>query len=77
MRDRPAAYYVLAPGASAVAGLPATPQYADCWRGVLLAETRGRAGGGPNEAQAGSFHFFGDAAMVRRLREALEHPAGP
>ena len=72
------AWYVVAPGAdaSAVVGLPATPEYADCWRGVLLAEAVGRADDEPYEVQAGSFHFFGDAAMVRQIREGLEHPAG-
>ena len=77
--DRSDAWYVVVPDAdaSAVVGLPATPEYADCWRGVLLAEGVGKADDGPYGVQAGSFHFFGDGSMVRKVREALEHPTGP
>ena len=77
--DRCGVWYVVAPEAdpSAVAGIPATPEYADCWQGVLLASAVGKADDGPHDVQAESFHFFKDAAMVARIREGLEHPAGP
>ena len=73
------AWYVVAPGAdaSAVVGLPATPEYADCWQGVLLAVAVGKTDDGPYEVQARSFHFFGDAGKVRQIREAMDHPAAP
>ena len=49
------AWYVLAPGAdpSAVAGIPATPEFADRWRGLLIAVAVGVPGDGPYEVQAG------------------------
>ena len=73
------AWYVVGPGAdaSAVAGIPATPEFAEHWRGLLIAVTVGVPEDGPNEIQAGSFHVFGDAGMVRQIRDGLDHPGGP
>ena len=63
-----------------VAGLPADPSQAARWRGVVrvtapsgpLAPTPDVvAAWGENGLRAGPFVFFGDAALLRRIAEAL------
>jgi hypothetical protein len=44
---------------------------------VLLVECVGRAGDNAYEMQAGFYHLFGDAALIGRIRDGLEHPRTP
>jgi hypothetical protein len=74
---RPDACYVFdgEPDVGLLDGTPATPEYADCWWGVVLVEVgdgeEPAAMVGPNELRTGPYRFFGDAAMVDRLRVVL------
>ena len=80
------AYYVFdgEPEAATAGGLRAEEEDADRWRGVVLVEVvEARPGPavsrGPHDFTAGSFHCFGDAELLRRVRKALgfgpEEPA--
>jgi hypothetical protein len=63
-----------------LAGLPIGAAYAGRWRGVVLVTgpfgplaplPEEAAGWGENGLRAGPFVFFGDAALLRRIAEAL------
>ncbi len=63
-----------------VAGLPISAAHARRWRGVVLvtgpfgplaATPEEVAGWGENGLRSGPFVFFGDAALLRRVAEAL------
>ena len=59
---------------------PATEEYADCWRGVVLCGADWAAlhpdeaarGLGPHECLAGDFYLFGDVQLLERVRPAAE-----
>lgn len=57
-------------------GLPATEEYADCWRGVLLCEAdpEGLVASGPHRGRFGAVRLFGDMAIMPRVFPSLNRP---
>ena len=76
--DRPDAWYVFdgQPDPGLVRGIPATAEYADCWRGVVLVRvgplTQKATSPNAYELRVGPYRYFGDAALLERIRGAGE-----
>ncbi len=76
--DRPEAWYVFdgEPDPGFVEGIPATAEYADCWRGVALVVvgpwTQKATSPSAYELRVGPYRYFGDAALLERIRGAGE-----
>ncbi len=76
--DRPEAWYVFdgVPDPGLVEGVPASPEYADCWQGVTLMVigpwTQKATSTSAYELRVGPYRYFGDAALLGRIRAAGE-----